>query len=612
MFSSIRFFYLISKNYTEKILDAELVIIWISIGVIFNFIIPTFFSFIQYNGIAQYLGTAALIALILHLNVKSEFTVYKKYLSTKFNSISKKMLDWKVLVIFAVLLPVLLWTLRPPGNFDAMGLMNFMLDWMNNLSIPYERAHHYVPVWELAYLPSMVISNSDSFLWFNSLKPIIILGLGTYLIGRQIQLPKYLIWISVFSAILYSQIWIIGPTVGGSLKNDYIVGAGVVLLIYSCIRSVRFSFDRVTNILFILGIVLATIKYSGFLFAAIAFLAFIVINRHKISQNKKNAVLWSLLVLVVFASTTGHYVISNFLETGNPFYNIKVGAFGLNFPYKVDRSNTTILAHSDDPEVWKSIFPLDKISNAGLFFPLLFTFGFLGTAGVLAFTLFRFIKTRKLELLPLILSFFLLFTWIGFLVTPFSAGGGTGSISYILELKSIRYIIGALFVTELFFTYVLWRLKIPQLIIFSLIGINVITKFWILLSNLPTRFDYSIIVYPIIFIVGLFIFRKYVHKTIPNVLLIGVFGVSIFIFGPIVMEDNRYLWIQQWGNVNMKISDLPPSQIYLIDKPDGEAKVRAIQYAVSGSNFQHSVEKGNLENLIEFLSTNENNWINNN
>ena len=200
--SSIRLTYFITKKYDKKFLDAELIIVWVSINLGFNFIITSIFSFVQFNGPIQYIVTSLVIFSILHINKKFELKTYKDFLINTFNNIFEKILDWKVLIIIIILLPVILYSIRPIGSTDSLVLMNYLMDWSFNQYDPYTRAWSYVPLWELSYLPQLIISNSDNFFWLNSFKPIIIVGLGTYLIGRELKLPSNLIWISVFLSLV--------------------------------------------------------------------------------------------------------------------------------------------------------------------------------------------------------------------------------------------------------------------------------------------------------------------------------------------------------------------------------------------------------------------------
>jgi len=70
-FSSVRLLYFATKKFQAKILDAELVLSWVSIGIILNVIIVTFFSFSLNNGLVQYVLTSLIVLISLHINKKN-------------------------------------------------------------------------------------------------------------------------------------------------------------------------------------------------------------------------------------------------------------------------------------------------------------------------------------------------------------------------------------------------------------------------------------------------------------------------------------------------------------------------------------------------------------
>jgi len=519
-FASVRLSYIATKNFQNKILDAELVLSWVSIGIILNVIIVTVFSFSLNNGLVQYVLTSFIIFILLHVNKKPELVIYKDYLVKTINSIFKKLLNWKLLLIFSLLIPFIAITIRPITGYDSLLLLNSMLEYTFNQINPYTRTMMGVPTWDLAYLPSIIISNSDSFFWVNSFKSLIIIGLGTYVIGRELKLPKNLIWISIFSSILFFKIWIGGQTFIGSIKNDYILAAGVIIIIYSLIRSLRPNSDRLTYILFLVGIIFVTIKLPGILLAVIAIFVFIFINRKRIL--KKKIIVWGFIGLIVFSATTGHYYYYNTIESGNPFY-IQLNILGIELPGSRNPVGTSIFDSFDREELWEVLYPTTRIGLGGVFFPVFITFGFLGTLGIIGFIGYRFLKTKKIELKLLIISSFIILTWTIYFASPFSASGYDTPLFFIVtnELESTRFVIGTIFVTELFFVYVLWRLKVPSVFIFSFMGISIISRYWILadlyrgnydfafLVHLyRSNFDFVLVMVPIIFLVSLFLLRS--------------------------------------------------------------------------------------------------------
>jgi len=600
LLSSIRFFYLITKNYKNKV-EAESIISWISFSLIITILIASLLSFSQNNGVIQYLTIAVLITIILHINKKSELFSYQKYLVRTFTNIFMKILNWKTIIIISALLPVLFISMRPIDSFDSLYFLTFMLDWSFNQEIPYVRGWDYPPVWELSYIPSIVLTTSDNFFGINSFKPLIIVALGTYLIGREIKLPKLFIWASVFSSVLYFQFWVESAASISTLKNDVIFGAGIILLIFSMIRSLRLNFGQITGIFFILGIIFITIKPSGILLGFIATVIFVIINRKRLLSSIKKTAMWAFVSMIAFSLLAGNYYLYNTLEFGNPLYPGNFEIFGLKLEGYWDYTGTRIIDHLDDERVWNVFFPSEKISRGGLLFPVLMVFGFAGTLGIIVFSALQFIKNKKFDPKLIIISLIILITWTYYLFIPFTASLSENPEQLTMlvgrELFTTRYILGTLFVTELFLLYILWRLKIPNIVIFSLVGVNLISRYWILWEGFHYRFDYSLIIYPLIVLIGIFLFGRRFRKFVPNILLFSALSISILIFSPFIVEENRERWLPPWQKVIFFLHDLPPSEIFLVEGP----QYRTWTYPVFGSKFQHSIEIGSEKELLEKL-----------
>jgi len=604
LLSSIRFFYLITKN-CKNTVDAESIISWISFSLIITILIASLLSFSQNNGVIQYLTIAVLITIILHINKKSELLFYLNYLVKTFTNIFMKILNWKTIIIISALLPVLFITMKPIDSADSLYFLTFMLDWSYNQEIPYVRGYDYPPVWELSYIPSIVLTTSDNFFWVNSFKPLIIVALGTYLIGREIKLPNLIIWASVFSSVLYFQFWVEMAASISTLKNDVIFAAGIILLIFSMIRSLRLNFGQITGIFFILGIIFVTIKPSGILLGLIATVIFVIINRKRLFLSIKKTAMWVAVSVVAFSLLAGNYYLYNTLEFGNPLYPGNFELFGLKLEGYLDFTGTRIIDHLDDERVWNVFFPSEKISRGGLLFPVLTVFGFAGSLGFLVFSALRFIKNKKFDSKLIIISLLILITWTYYLFTPLAASNIANPEGLTMlvgrELFTTRYIFATLFVTELFLYYILWRLKIPNIFIFSLVGINIISRYWILWEGFQNRFDFSLIIFPLIVLIGIFLFGRRFRKFVPHILLFSALSISILIFSPFIVEENRKNWIPPWDNVILYLQDLPPSEIFLIDIGQYDTWT----YPVYGNKFQHSIEIGNEDSLFNKLSIDE-------
>jgi len=163
------------------------------------------------------------------------------------------------------------------------------------------------------------------------------------------------------------------------------------------------------------------------------------------------------------------------------------------------------------------------------------------------------------------------------------------------ELFSTRYIFAILFVTELFFLYLLWRLKIPNIVIFAIVGINLVSRYWILWPRISNHFDHSLIIYPLIVLIGIFVFGLRFRKFVPNMVLLGALSVSVLIFSPYIIEEHRESWLVPWQKVIIYLNDLPPSEIFLVEN----SRYETWTYPVFGSKFQHSLEIGSEKRLLD-------------
>jgi len=201
--SSFRLQYLIFIKNRKNITDSELVITWIGINLMLGIIIASVFSFVQFNGVIQYMLAAFFVFLIVHVIQKSNLNDYYKFITRSLKNISTKVFNWKIVLLFILILPLLFSVMRPLSENDSLEQMNYILDWKFNESTPYDRYWNYVPIWELSYLPSLILTNSDNFFWFNSIKPLLIIALGTYLIGTQLKIPKNLALLLAYSGILF-------------------------------------------------------------------------------------------------------------------------------------------------------------------------------------------------------------------------------------------------------------------------------------------------------------------------------------------------------------------------------------------------------------------------
>lgn len=363
----------------------------------------------------------------------------------------------------------------------------------------------------------------------------------------------------------------IGPSGVGTLKNDTIFAAGISLIALSITKAINFNFNRSAVLLLVMGIIFINSKYTGVPVTFLSLLLLFLFNRH-ILQEKRKVLKFGFLSFLAILALSGHYYLHNYIEFGNPLYPFRISIFGHDlFPWSgiwwFDTSGTSILSSLQDEHLWQISFSLSGISGtkAGLLFPVILVFGTVGTIGILVYS-YRLIRRRKHDAKITFLAIFILATWFVYFGMPWSANWEPGDLYYAQGLMSLRFVEGTLLLTELFLVYILWRLRIPEILILSFIGINLVSRLTILYSQFPTAIEYSMVIYPIAIATGILLL-SHLRRQLPKMICIGIAGFSIFIFAPQVVEQNRDSWLPVRHNAISEIYYIPSSQIFLIKDP---------------------------------------------
>jgi hypothetical protein len=309
-------------------------------------------------------------------------------------------------------------------------------------------------------------------------------------------------------------------------------------------------------------------------------------------------------VIAVF-SITGHYYIHNYLEYENPFYPIQFKVLGFGFNGPEDDDGTSILSHINQPHLWKILFPTTNVSSGGILFPIIIMFGIIGLIGILSFSFSKFLKTKILERRIMFLTFFVLFNWIFYLASPLSAGATPHDFVRINDLNSMRYVIGTILLTEVLFTYILYRLRIPSPVIFLIVGLNLISRLWIISLKSVYQQNHTIFLIGVTILVGSYFFIKYRERITTKFIVMAVFVFFIFFLSPQMIEMNRTTWVPEYHNVALNTYSLPPSEIFLVSasNPNDFSKIWPLTYPVYGDRFQHSIKIGTQESLVDDISS---------
>jgi len=594
--------YILLESRLEKVSKKEFILTSIAISIVISSMISTVFSFLKYNGIEEYFIAASVLIVTLHLTKIPNLKKYGSFILSYFDATSTILFNWKSIVIFSLLLPFLLMAIRPFDETDSMFNSNFMLNWIFNQTTPYVMANNYVPTWELTYVPSWVIVHADWFFWLSSIKPVIIIGVGTYLIGYKIGLPRILNYSTVFTGIIFFLFWVDLPSGISTLKNDAIFAAGIILVAVATLETIRRGFNKLSIIVLITAFIFISTKYSGIVMIIVFSIFFIIFNRKQFSKNHKKIIGWSLITITILMLTTGHYYLHNWLQFENPFYPIKITVFGAGFSKgTVDLAGTSILSSLNDKHLWQTVFTMENLSRVGYLFPVILGFGIIGTIGYV-FHSFFYYKVKKIDHATIFLSFFIFTTWILYFGTYWSASASPGDLFYVKTLASLRYVEGTFVITELLFIYMLWRLKFPTISILAILGIDSVSRYLYLVGQLPNYLDYRIMIYPIVVMIGMFILGRYLKKISLKIIIVLVISFCIFVLSVQQVETNREGWVIWWHDVVSRIYDLPSSKIILISDTLTPGFSWPIQYPVYGDRLQHSLSVESEKDLVTYLS----------
>jgi hypothetical protein len=72
----------------------------------------------------------------------------------------------RTLAIWFALGSVVVLSIRPMEEGDSLYNLHYVMGWVNNLTTPYTFSYNYVPLWDLASVPALVLTRSDYFFWF--------------------------------------------------------------------------------------------------------------------------------------------------------------------------------------------------------------------------------------------------------------------------------------------------------------------------------------------------------------------------------------------------------------------------------------------------------------
>lgn len=584
----LNIFYRIGKN--EDITTLKLIVLVIATSMVVSSLISTMFSFLQIHSLEYYLLAAVALAAALSFSVlKNDFRQYRIFVSSLINSVFESFASRKNLVFLLLLLPLLFNIIKLPGDIDSLAVMNSILPIAGNQINPYVFYYNYVAFWELSYIPSMAITGSDSFFWLDSIKPVILIGLGSYMVGRTLGIPKFLASVLAFSGILFFHFWMPEGSSGiSTLKNDMVFGAGIVFLAYYFIRGK--TRPGLSNfIIFLLGSVFVLNKYSGVPVLLFSVALLVWMHRENLPEKIRRPHVW--LYAAAIMATAGHYYLKNLVLFQNPFYPIKFVIAGVGFENGLyDLSGTSILSSLANPDLWGYVSPTDPL-KAALFVPI-----YLGIAAVFSFLVYGTVRRprKSLESRHLYAALFILGAWVLYLNSGWSASAYGEDLAYISTLNSLRYVEGLVVLTDVFLVFVLWKAGIPPKILGALVLAHASVRILGLYSymfygggTVGTNFDLTLLALPCVFVLALLAIRDRISNLSGRLVVLLFATAAVFVFSPYLLESNKAYWMIPYNDIIFETYYSEGSNIALISEPT--APFSYYMYPFAGNRFQHDV-----------------------
>jgi hypothetical protein len=467
-------------------------------------------------------------------------------------------------VLLAAAIPLFFLTLKPIDESDSANYLHFLLEWRAGRSTPYNFSTYYVAFGTSRFLPSLVLSRTDWFFGFVALEPVLLLGLGLYLVAAEFEIPPRLRLWSVAAAVALEHLW--GSHSGvGTLKADSLHAAGVVLLALVLVRAAR-SADCFSPLLFAFALVFATEKYTGVFLAILA----------------TGALLWMRVPIVrmlpaaaLALVTTGHYYLHSLRLWGNPFYpfTVRFGPFEL--PGTGDLSDTSILANRHDPRLWKLLFlPAHWLSPAGLLFPGVLALMLIAALWVLLTGVRR--RPPAFWLAGLLLA-----GWLLFARTFWGAGPQPHTLEFLeADLSTLRYVEGFLGLGEIFLVWLLWKRGMPQSILLLLAALNGASRLWLLYRQPNLHLFMPALWIGAAVLAGLAALRFAAYALV-------AIELALVIMAPAITDRNRALWFPEWKPIYQAFADLEPTTVFLFE--NSATGYSALHFALCGPYLKHDV-----------------------
>ena len=270
-----------------------------------------------------------------------------------------------VCAALVLLAPVIENSVAPVLEVDSIRHSHFLLKFIDGSAHPFEFFNNYTVLWESSYLPSLVLTDSVYYFALTSVQAPLLFALAAYLLARCLGLSVLAAGLTALAAVLCGQFWGSIGTGAGTLKNDAIAAAGVMLLLLSALRFIKAGQVETSNAVILTGgLVFASIKFSGPIIAGALFVLLGVFFHKKVLGMNARTIALISAAIALFLATSGLYYLRNLWQFGNPVYPfiLHLGPVTLPGSAAFDPAGTRIVDHFFDPQIWRYFFGID--SNA--------------------------------------------------------------------------------------------------------------------------------------------------------------------------------------------------------------------------------------------------------
>lgn len=536
----------------------------------------SFFSFAHANTVFSY---GALAAVLLVAGAAFSWTRLgstARHLARLFRA------DARSLAIWFGLGALLALSIRPLEEGDSLANLHDVMGWVQNLTTPYTFANNYVPFWDLASVPALVLTHCDYFFWVHSLEAVLLLGAAMWLIGRELQMPRGLATWSIAALLLFPHLWL-GPTGVSTNKNDMIHAAGYAMLALVAARAARGRAGRSDVLMTALATVFISVKASGPAMMLLAGVVVCAVSHRWIARNLRTALLAAGIVGAIWSAAAGHYYLHNYLAYGNPVYPYQINFGPIHLPGRADLSATSILYSLGDARVWRFLFlPEGGLSPDGLLFPLILPALLLGSIAAAGVDVWK----RRVTVTGA-LAVFQLLSWGLYFRSFYTASGWPGDLAFVRnDLNSTRYVEGPLLVGALWLVWALHRARVPKVLIYLLLAVQGASCFVILLRRAPDKPWVLMALCGLALAAWSLALRKRV--VLPAALALVL---ASLVAGVRLVERRRPLWLQALQPVYQPLYHAPAQDLfYLIDDEFGQQA--CWHFALLGRRLQHTAHSG--------------------